>query len=597
MRRKIYEEILARVMAFMPSPSQLLIEKCHVGSGKTWNTIKALEDNGYQWIYLAPFHTVIDENLRFSTLRTYNYLHLKSRGRVCLVPVYKRLAESSKRIDIRPICESSCPLKDTTCPYYEIKRQLYDEPQSWAGVHHHLRDFIKDFFDIWINRWPMSSYYDVMIIDENPINVLFENEMTDAEELANLRDITLLLGVNHNHVNNFVDLLDYLVVNFHGNRNLNYDETFNLFKAVDFNSFYEKYQEALVEALITNQINLNMVPREYIKTFAVMNKDMTREKIPSMVVKKLASPYTRKKYHFMAFNNSSLLACPIKIIGLDGTANIKLWETITGREASVLERKYIYKNIYQLKGQGQARYPLSSWIRYSKITSSGKKLCTLIDIICEKKKYKVLVACTKPLQPYIFANTTAQNIMFCNYYYIRSRNDFYEKCDTLILSCEPNIQEFQLQCFANLSDWDQEMWRQIFTQEEMIQTVGRIREDIDKTIIGREREPREIFIFPYTPPTNNGVDINKALYKESRIYDYTELLSYLKTGKLPQEIHREREDDVYDYIVDNDIGKIHRNHINAAFNEYSYNECETALRGLLKRGLLKIDGNGYRRDD
>lgn len=585
-------------MAFIPSPSRLLIEKCHLGSGKTWNTIKALEDNGYQWIYLAPFHTVIDENLRFSTLRTYDYLHLKSRGRVCLVPAYKRLAESSKRIDIRPICESSCPLKDTTCPYYETKRQLYAEPQSWAGVHHHLKDFIKDFFDIWINKWPMGSYYDVMIIDENPINVLFENEMTDAEALANLRDVTLLLGVNHNHLNNFIDLLDYLIVNFHGKRSLNYDELYKMFKSIDFNSFYEKYQEALIEALVDNQITLRMVPREYIKTFGVMSKSMTMNNISSMIIKKSASPYTRKKYHFMAFNNTSLLNCPIKIIGLDGTANVKLWETITGREASVLERKYVYKNIFQLKGQGQARYPLSSWVRYSKITSSGLNLCRLIDVICEKKKYKVLVACTKPLQPYIFANTTAQNIEFCNYYYIRSRNDFYEKSDTIILACEPNIQEFQLECFANLSDWDQEMWRQIFTQEEMIQTVGRVREDIPKTTIGREREPREIFIFPYTPPTNRAKDSNKPLYNESRVYDYIELESYLKSGKLPQEVQLEREDEIYDYIVDNEIDKIYRKHIAEAFKkEYTYNECVTALKGLEKRGLLKIDGNGYKRDD
>ena len=207
MNKKVFDEIIARVIIFMTSHNKLLLQKIHVGGGKTTNTLKTLEEEGYQWIYLAPFHTVIEENLKLSNFYNYNYLHLKSRAKLCLVPDYKRLAAGIPErripsIDIRPICENSCPLKDTTCPYYETKRQLWADPISWAGVHHHLKEFLREFFNIFINETPLRDYYDVLIIDENPINVLFENEVANSDSLSKLRRVIDNLNVNHPDLQN-----------------------------------------------------------------------------------------------------------------------------------------------------------------------------------------------------------------------------------------------------------------------------------------------------------------------------------------------------------------------------------------------------------
>lgn len=592
MRKKVFDEITTRVMAFMTSPRTLLLEKCAVGSGKTWNTVKSLTDNQYQWIYLAPFHTVIDENLKMSTLRNYEYIHLKSRAKLCEVDDYKRLSE--RGVNIRPICESSCPLKDTTCPYYTLKRQLFQEPMNWAGVHHHLKDFMVDFFSMWVDGWPMKYYYDVLVLDENPIKVLFENEMVNGEQIGHLRDIIEILRIDHKYNDKVITFLETLMSSFIGSRALDYDDIYDQFSNINFRSFYDAYQERLIEELIAHRLRIDDIPREFITTFSIMRKNVNRDNIESMIVKKLPSPYTQKKYHFMGFDNESLLKCPIKIIGLDGTANVKIWESITGRRASVLERRYIYKNIYQLKGQGLARYPLSSWVRQREITTSGLNLCRLIDAICERKRNKVLVACTKPLQPHIFNNTTSRKIEFCNYYYVRSRNKFFENCDTIILASEPNIQKFQIECFSNLSGWEPEIWRQVFTQEEMIQTVGRIREDIDKTQIGRIREPREIFIFPYTPTIENNKV--KPLYNEARIIEYTDLYQYAKTGILPEESERLDEERAWDMIVDYELEKIYRKTLMDQLG-YKYSQANDVLKRLVGRGLLKYDGKGFRRDD
>jgi hypothetical protein len=587
MIKTIFDEITSRVGAFMESSNMLLLEKCHVGSGKTWNTIKAIEDRGDTWIYLAPFHTVIDENLKFSTLRNYNYIHLKSRAKLCLIREYKKIAK--QRVDIRPICEYSCPLKDTTCPYYEIKRELFNNPCSWAGVHHHLKNFVGDFFKVFVENQPMWKYYDVMIIDENPINVLFENDVADAESLGVLRGLIREFNLSHPHNERILDFLDFLIVNFSGRELLNYEQLLEHFQGINWKTFYDVYQEHLVEELRLDRLQLSDLPKEYIKIFGVMQGKATPETLPYMFIKKSASPYTIKKYHFMVFNNTSLLQCPIKIIGLDGTANTRIWESITERRSSLLERRYIYKNIYQLKGQGLARYPLSSWIRNRELTHTGIRLCKLIDLICNRRKTgKVLIICTKTLQNYLTKQLQSKNIMYCNYYYLRSRNDFYEICDTVILTCEPNIQRFQIDCFSQLSGWDIEVWRQVFTQEEMIQGVGRNREDRNTTISGRQRKPREIYILPHTPPTNEESDIKKPLYPESMEMNYNNMEFFIKTGIIQAVRDKELKDKLLEEM--DKEGSLHESSFRKDNPIFKRGQLKELLKELKKEGVIREYG-------
>ena len=78
--------------------AQHLVVDTHTGSGKTTSVMKALDEIGARWIYAGPYHTVIDENIEDSSLRYYNFLHLKGRKECCVLDDVRELAEAG--IDI-----------------------------------------------------------------------------------------------------------------------------------------------------------------------------------------------------------------------------------------------------------------------------------------------------------------------------------------------------------------------------------------------------------------------------------------------------------------------------------------------------------------
>lgn len=523
--------MVARVIAFLKGPNEFLLLKLPTGSGKTTNTLNTVNDFAEKyWIYLAPFHKNIVENLEMSPHRhkPFNYIHMKSRAKSCTVPQWRRLAE--KYINIRPICENTCEKKDTDCPYYEAKRQLFNHPQNWAGVHHHITEFLGDFLYT-LDPEEISNYqhFDALIIDENPIGVLFINEKANAENLSILRNLIITLGLESDEVERCNEFLEFLILEFLSDRTLDYNRLYRLFSAVDFRVLYEEYQIAIIDRVLSREMEPEEIPREYLMWFDRIQKNASRKKIENMIVKREASGYTRKHYYFMCFEETVLHNLPFKVIGLDGTANVGIWESIIDKKSSLFHIPYEYNNMYQLNS---GEYPLASWLEPTifKMRNTGDRLCDIIDLVAARKKHNVLVCCTKSLKPHIRGRCKAKNLIFGYYYYLRSRNDFYQTADTVVLACQPNIPEFQLGCFANLSSWDTDTWRQIFTDEEMVQAVGRIRFDIPYVMeTKRKREKREIYIFPSKGAIVNPFDV------WSIKWDYNEMHYYAEHGKTPEE--------------------------------------------------------------
>lgn len=527
----LFRLVVARVIAFLHSKNPFLLLKLPTGSGKTTNAINTVNDFAEKcWIYLSPFHKNITENLEMSPHRhdKLKYIHMKSRAKSCIVPQFRELAQ--KHINIRPICENKCEKKEEDCPYYEAKRELFNNPQNWAGVHAHINEFLGDFlYSLDPNEIPNHQYYDILIIDENPISVLFINEKGNAETLADLKNVLAKLNLQTEDARMCDKFLEFLILSFLSDKRINYKKLYELFTPIDFRLLYEQYQVEIIDRIIAGQMDVLEIPKDYLVWFDRIQRHASRKKIENMIVKKEASGYTKKSYYFMCFEETVLHNLPFKIIGLDGTANLDIWRAIIGEEPSLFYVPYEYHNMYQLV---DGEYPLSSWLEPNifKLRSTGERLCDIIDLVAERKKNKVLVCSTQSLKPHIRQQCKANNLIFGYYYYLRSRNDFYQTADTVILACQPNIPEFQLECFTNLSSWGSEVWRQVFTDEEMVQAVGRIRFDLAEVKeTKRIRERREIYIFPSKGGNENPFD------NWSEKWHYSDMKYFAIYGKKPAE--------------------------------------------------------------
>lgn len=594
MSKQIHKDIRARIHSFIDGPNRFLLLKLPTGSGKTTNVLHSIDElysfDRENWIYLAPYHTNILENLKMSPFRRYEYLHLQSRARVCIMPQWRAIAD---RLNIRPICENRCPLREDGCPYYEARDTLFRNPQNWAGVHSHIPTFLKDFLcESYVKteeeKTPMGDHYGVLIIDENPINVLFLNQKGNSEQIGRLRETIINLRVDHEDYDRVIDFLNFLIISYIGDRDLDYDELWDKFNVVEWFEFYEQYQIQLLEEVVNNNMTVASAPRNYIEWFSRIQNYGNRNKIERMIVKKNESGYTAKHYYFMCYDEGVLMDLPVKIIALDATARVEIWESIIGEEASVFDKTKGYNNMYQLI---DGEYPLSSWIKPHsfEIRETGYRLCTLIDLIAKEKKNDVLIICNRALKHHIQRATEADNLIFGYYYYLRSRNDFYHTADTIILACQPNIPEFQIECFSELSNWGKDIWRGVFTDEEMIQAVGRIRESIGVVPENnRVREKREIYIFPsYRHEQYPEPHIVDVFEKWAKKMTYNELRMLLEEHRTCDMRLDDLGNRMLEMIPEKGIYKTYLIREFAKENECTKNEAERIFRRMRKKELIK----------
>ena len=140
---------------------------------------------------------------------------------------------------------------------------------------------------------------------------------------------------------------------------------------------------------------------------------------------------------------------------------------------------------------------------------------------------KVLVCCTYRIQKLLekrLKKEKISNVEFATFYNLRSRNSYYENCDTCVVFHEPNIPPFQTEIIKNVLGFDYDTIMLIHREDEMKQAIGRLRQNIPITPQGREREKnREIFIFSSTG--------YKKLFPDSRYMTYEDMLAYARGGK------------------------------------------------------------------
>jgi len=212
-------------------------------------------------------------------------------------------------------------------------------------------------------------------------------------------------------------------------------------------------------------------------------------------------PYVMVSY----FHKEILHGLPIRIIGLDGTANAGVWNRILGKECNFVKVGMKYENVWQLSNAG---YPISTYMHGKTITEQGMKLLRLAAKVAKKNASKTLLVGSMRLKPHVeeVMGKTGLQYSYATYYNLRSMNKFMD-CDNVILLMRPSPPEEVVSTYTVLSGWEEDVWRGFFTKDEMLQAIARIRQNI-KNITSkslgtfgdkRAREIMNVYVFSKEP--------------------------------------------------------------------------------------------------
>jgi hypothetical protein len=500
---QIRKTIAKEVIDFIRNPTRTcLVLKTFTGSGKTTTTLQAIDSEGMRWIYAAPTHDIIDENIKFSSHRSFDFLHLKSRDKCCLNNDYKHLA--GKGLDISFYCSKCGFFKEKMCEYDENNKNAYSKVPNLAITHAHIQNFLPNFLESNNSNRTIRGQYDVIIVDENPIKCFINETSVDYNAMSYFRECLVRFDMNKVFIKAAELLLEH---------ELDYEKLMRIsMSQINFDRENKRFSFRIGEAYINDE--LNEIPVNLIPFLYEIFSRKTANSIKHMI-------YLYKGKINLAYFNSTALNLGMKIIALDGTADKSVWEhMLNNNNIEIFPIDYQYENAYQLNDH---RYPISSW---KKGDVTAKNLCALIDKIAEKKRRKVLIVGTKYVHFKASKFLQTKNHEFATYYNLRSRNSYWKHCDTVILACEPNPPQEKINRCVALSGWNENIWRRIFREEEMLQAIGRLRQNIPKTEDGEEREKLEVYILPWTGVTG----YCSYLLKEANVLSKDNLLYMLECG-------------------------------------------------------------------
>ena len=503
-----------------------LIFNTFTGSGKTTTVLKTIyeDSDGLNWMYFAPYHKVIEENLELSKVIDFQgFIHLESRAKLCLsLDRYKPLAEQG--INITPFCENFCALKETRCLYYENLRSLREMPTCIAAVHAHIPTLMQRlFYERWERR-PYFSYYDVIVIDEFPSNSLYNQISINKYNITYAGDILQMVNINSDESRVLTLLLNELYRGMETG-SVNYARIYNMieqYRGLNFDEFKQSYDERILDLITRGRIQ--SPPKDII--YFLIEFWNNRPNIPQLrwMIKKTERDQWHNGNLYLTVSNIRFFqSLPVKVVALDGTANLDTWRSVLGNDSESISFDIAYKNIYQMLG---ARNPISTIVRKGLFTSSGDKLYDILLSICRSKESGVIVCASKRVQRILRAKLKKdeiKNVEYASFYNLRSRNSYYENCDTCVIFHEPNIPPFQSEIIKNVLGWDEAIIIKLHREDEMRQGIGRLRQNIPTSPKGRKRGIREIFIFPSTS--------NKKIVPEVEYMLYQDMLGYARGGK------------------------------------------------------------------
>jgi len=435
------------------------------GVGKTTIAAEELENADSLFIYLTNNHKLGTEQIN-NQVALFDKIQIESRRRLCRNPDYRKLADYG--INIKHFCPN-CPYINV-CDYYTRMIEIWGEPQSWIGVHHHLGGLV--------NTYVNENDVDVVVIDEYFLPSIFKHTIIPYSHLVNT--INLISRMEDSREKNLI--MDYLnefafsLQNKFVNTVYLYSQTFDYFrrsvrKNILLREFAEKYEIRLSNYYFKKKKIFKNIVTPIVEAIIDINKHYVPMTLPdhleyiNNVIQ--VSIGESKRYVDISRYDLDALDLNCKIMILDATTPTDFYQKLFLRNVKSLEKQLAINSvIYQISSAKYVMRTIDNNIK------TRNRLLNIVKLIVDKHKETALVLSRMKYEEDI--KMVNPELIITDHYPVLGSNE-YEKINICIIFGTPEPKRNMLKRQAILLDCDQDELMYILRETNIIQGIHRIR--------------------------------------------------------------------------------------------------------------------------
>lgn len=446
-----------------PPPYNLHLNQ-FAGAGKSTIVAEELANSDLLFIYLTNKHDLAGEQIEKQPA-LFELLEIESRRRLCQNEQYKVLADHN--INIKQFCPN-CP-NITVCEYYQRIIEIWTEPQSWVGVHHHLGGLV--------NSYVVENDVDVVVIDEYFVNAIFKNVKIGYPAIVKTSNLMTLMRsclekdlimdclrefsiALQNEKVNTKDLISKIYKYFHSGQN-----------AIYLLAFAEEYEGKLAEYYFDKGKIFGNIVTPLCRALIDIFKHYIPFSLPNYLeyINNVMQviPGEKKQYVDISFYDTEALNLGCKVIILDATTPVEFYQKLFDRQIRVIEKQInVNSVIYQLTS---AKFVMRT---LDKNSATRLRLLNVVKLIAKKHETeKILVLSRKKYEDEI-ANLSS-NIVTDHYPLVGSNE--YEVLNVVVIFGTPEPQRDLLTRQSMLLGCTEDELLYLLRESNILQGIHRIR--------------------------------------------------------------------------------------------------------------------------
>jgi len=497
-----------------------LLNNSFAGAGKSYITYKQLIESDSFFILLTNNHDVAKEQIEKNDVIN-DLVHIESRNILCKNEEYIKL-NKDYGINIKHFCKE-CPYYNV-CEFYERMRDIYDNPQSWVGVHHHLGGLVNNYVD--------ENMVDAVVIDENFLESLYKNTTIHYKNVLDTTGLLtqMVISPERDLILDILHQFSFGIQNDIVDNRSVYKKIINYYTYGGSDSrldiFMEEYEKFQIEIYETTHTVFRNVVSNLIYSIINIYKHYKPFSDPDYL-KYINNVYqiignTRKKLS-IAYYDLEALDISCKVIILDATTPADLYQKVFKRRIKTIQNEIdINSNIFQMK---TAKFVMQTLDR----KKSFDKVAELVKLIVEKHNEEVL--CVSRIKYKKDIEAINPTLIKTNHYPLKASNA-YEHLNIVIAFGTPEPRRDLLKRKSILLNYDEDKLLYVLREAEMLQSIYRIR-PAEKTLNGIET-----YIYMLTSLDlgfKNSVRLTLSQYKRM----LTDNIEYFCTDKVEKRIKLE----------------------------------------------------------